>query len=184
MTCELGGRLVQLGSLSAAAAMLVGCAGSEPDWQEAETSSGAYVAEFPVEPEHQTQPVPELGAEQAFTIAETDEAAYTITEFPLGPGTEFDLDGSVEGTIMGALESIEQEVGAQGGFTEVSRETGEFEGAETRETVADLEAGDQAARLRALVFVRDDVLVQALYVGSASEEDEDIDRFFDSFELT
>lgn len=183
MTGELRGRLLQLVSLSAAAAMMVGCAGSEPEWHEAETSSGAYVAEFPVEPEHQTQPIPELGAEQAFTIAEDDEAAYTIIELPLDPGTEVDLDGGVEGAIMGALESLEQEVGAQGDFTEVSRDAGEFEGAETREAVADLEAGDQSARFRALVFVRDDALVQALYVGSSSDDYADMDHFFDSFEL-
>jgi len=175
-------RLARIGCVTAAGMLLVGCAGNDADWQEAESSSGTYVAEFPTEPEYQTEAIPELGAEQEHTISEVDDGAYTINEIPLEPGMEFDLDGSMEGGIRAALQSLEQEAGEQGHYTEVSRETGDFEGTETREAVADLEVGDESARLRARIFVRDDRLVQALYIGSPTE-DEESDRFFDSFEL-
>lgn len=169
--------------MGALAAVLVSCSGGDTDWQEAESASGTYSAEFPGEPERWMEAIPELGADQEFTVFEADDAAYTITEVPLEPGMDFDLDDSVDGGLLGALGGLEQETGESGDYTEVSRDTGDFEGAETRQAVADFESGDVSAHLRTLIFVREDTLVQALYIGPSSD-DEDIDPFFDSFELS
>lgn len=166
------------------APLVAGCSKSEPavEWREYPSASGAYSAQFPAKPKQESEELPGVSAAIDLVTAEHEGDFYAITEFTLPKGAQLDLDGAVDGAINGGIQRLEQETGENGTATEVSRETGTFENAETREVVADLSAGNDKARYRALMFAQDGMFVQVITVDEGDDAEADVTRFLESFE--
>ena len=150
-----------------------------PEWQEATSASGNYVAEFPGKAKAETQQVPGSDLSISFTTFESGGDAFTLSETALNGVAPYPLDDAVDGAVESARAGQEAEWGAVTA-TERSRTTGDFEGVETRRFSYDLAGGDEKVTMSALIFYRDDVIVQAIMVSDEESDAEAADRFLSS----
>jgi len=151
-----------------------------PEWQEATSASGNYVAEFPGRPTTRTQTVP--GSELTLQLTEVEFGGdvYTLSETELHGITPYPLDAAVDNSLESARAGQESSSGNQVTANELSRSTGDFEGVETRRFRGELVDGDKKATMSSLVFYRDDAIVQAIVVSNGPVDAESVDRFLSS----
>src|ERR1700709_1804925 len=79
---------------------------SEPDWYDATSASGRYVAEFPAPPTTRTIPRPNHQLLQV-TEARSDDIGYALSEAPLNGSNPRPLDETVDGAIESARAALE-----------------------------------------------------------------------------
>jgi hypothetical protein len=179
-------RRVLLGlALSSLTAVAVGCGSEEtakpnaPEWQEAISATGHYAATFPRTPTTRTQPVPD-NLESQLTAVDTENTSYILSETALHGKIPNSLDKGVDNCIETLRAAEQAESGGQVvTATVVSRTTGNFEGAETRRVTYRL-TGSDPVTIDALMFYRDDAIVQALVVQKGVADSVSADRFLSS----
>ncbi len=143
---------------------------SEPDWYEATSGSGRYVAEFPEPPTTRTIPVPGSDALMQVTEAESGDIMYGLAEAPMNGADPRPLD-----------ETVDRLEASYGGTTEeIARNTGSFEGVETREVTFNLNRDGKKAPTRSLIFYQDGYAVQAVVSADNELDVEAAERFLSS----
>lgn len=157
-----------------------GCRSTAPQWQQATTATGNYVAEFPGPPTTQTQSVPGGPLLIQVTLAETGDYAFSILETPLNGATPYPLDESVDRAIEGARADREEHSGGPVSVTDAWRTTGDFEGIETREYGFRISARGEETTVNSVIFYRNDTVVQAIVVYKREADEEAVDRFLSS----
>lgn len=158
-----------------------GCRSAAPQWQQATSATGDYVAEFPGEPTTQTESVPGSQVSVQVTLAETADYAFSILETPLNGATPYSLDESVDKAIEGARADREERSGGPVSVTDVWRSTGDFDGVETREYGFRVSDPDEQTTVNSVIFYRDDTVVHATVVYRGEPDEEAVDRFLASF---
>jgi len=150
-----------------------------PEWQEATSTSGNYVAEFPGKPRTTTQSVPGTDLSIDFVMFESGDDAFALSELATNGMEPNPLDEAVDGAIEGARAALESEWGTVTA-TEVSRTNGEFEDVESRRYSCDLVGEGHEFAASGLIFYRDDVLVHAMTVTDKNFDAKAIERFLSS----
>jgi len=153
---------------------------TDPQWHQATSPSGRYVAEFPEPPTTRTVPMP---GNQSMQIIEarSGDTGFALTEVPLTEANRGPLDQTVDNAIEGARAAVEANFGGPVVATEISpRKTGDFEGAETRVANFTVAQGGTKTTMRSLVFLHDGFVVQALVATEGQFDSETADRFLAS----
>ena len=143
---------------------------AEPDWYEATSPSGRYVAEFPEPPTTRTIPVPGSDTLIQVTEAESGDIMYGLGETPMNGADPIPLD-----------ETVDRLEASYGGTTEeIARNTGCLEGVETREVTFNLIRDGKKAPTRSRIFYQDGYAVQAVVSADNELDAEAADRFMSS----
>lgn len=161
-------------------AVAVGCAHTESEWHQVTSASGDYFVEFPGETSTHTETDPSTGAPVQMTVSEFGGVTFSLSERPLSGLTPPPLDEAVDRSVEQMRAGTSPSSAAPLTMTEISRTTGDFEGVETRRFVYDLIHGNTKARISALLFYRNDVIVQAIVVSNDEADSESVDRFLSS----
>lgn len=150
-----------------------------PEWQEATSTSGNYVAEFPGKPRTTTESVPGTDLSVDLVLFESGDDAFALSELAMNGIEPNPLDEAVDGAIEGARAALESEWDTVTA-TEVSRTNGEFEDVESRRYSCDLVGEGHEFVANGLMFYRDDVLVHAMTVTDKNVDAKVIERFLSS----
>lgn len=167
------------------AVLAVGCgqqAGSA--WHQVTSPLGDYVIEFPGEPT--TFPLTDARTNRTFQAITSDyeDITYSMFERPLDGVPPMHLDEAVDGSMEFVRANTPPSSAAPVRATQVSRTTGDFDGAETRKFVFELINGNTRALVSSLMFYRNDTVVQAMVVSNDETESGSVDRFLSSLKPT
>lgn len=150
-----------------------------PEWQEATSTSGNYVAVFPGKPRTTTESVPGTDLSVDLVLFESGDDAFALSELAMNGIEPNPLDEAVDGAIEGARAALESEWDTVTA-TEVSRTNGEFEDVESRRYSCHLVGEGHEFVASGLMFYRDDVLVHAMTVTDKNVDAKVIERFLSS----
>ena len=152
------------------------------DWQEAVSSTGDYVIEFPGQPSTETIQIPISDLSTQLTDLEVDSGYYALAETALNGTAPNSLDVVVDGSIENARAKMESRHSTPIAVREISRTTGDFEGVETRKFRVKLvgRGGADWAALTGLFFYRDGVVVSAVVATDANNEPTLAEHFLSS----
>ena len=172
--------------LSSLTVVAVGCGSDEsakpkaPEWQESISATGHYAATFPRTPTTRTQTLPGNDLGTQLTAVDTENTSYILSETALHGTIPNSLDKGVDNAIE-KLRAAEQasSPGQVVTASVVSRTTGSFEGAETRRVTYRL-TGSDPVTIDALMFYRNDTIVQAVVVQKGEADSASADRFLSS----
>ena len=163
----------------------VGCGSAKitelvgPEWQEATSASGQYVAEFPGKPSTRTHTIPDSDLTLQVTELEAGGDAYTLSEAALNGIAPYPLDEAVDNAVENARLGQEPDWGTVTA-TERSRTTGDIEGLETREYSHELVGEDEKVTMSGVIFYNGDIVVHAMAVTDSESNAEAVDRFLSS----
>ncbi|MDH5520601.1 MAG: hypothetical protein OEZ14_08715, partial [Acidimicrobiia bacterium] len=113
---------------------------SVEQWADYASETGLLTAEIPDEPGYIE--VEANGPTISGWSSEPEPDGYEITEFELAPGMPYDLDLGVIGTVAGAVDSIQEQIGQAATY-------------EITEQIPDVRDGHEGVRFAAAVSVDD-----------------------------
>lgn len=159
----------------------VGCAHTtKSEWHEVTSARGDYVMEFPGETTTRTQSNPGTGVSIQQTSSEFGGIVFILAETPLNGVASAPLDEAVQGSLEAIRAGTPSSSAAPVTVNEISRTTGKFDGVETRMFACELIDGNKRGLVNSLLFVRNDVVVQATVVSNNEADSESVDRFLSS----